>query len=45
MAGGKIHEHGHVEVGDEIEHEILELVFLGTIERELTEDDAPDLRQ
>ena len=45
MAGGKVHQHRHAEIGDEIEHEILELVFLGTVEREVAEDDAAHLRE
>src|SRR4051812_47115942 len=45
MAGRKVHEDRHVEIRDEIEDEILELVFLGPVERQLPEDDATNLWQ
>jgi len=40
---GKIHQDWDVEVGDEVEQKILELVLFGSIERQLTEDNAGDL--
>ena len=40
VARGEIHQHGNVDIGNEVEKEILELVFLRAIERELTEDDS-----
>jgi hypothetical protein len=42
VAGGKVHEHWNVEIGDEIEQEVLELILLRAIERKLAEDDPRD---
>src|SRR5437868_15099302 len=42
MTRRKVHEHGYVEIGNQVEQEVLELVLLRAIERELAEDDAGD---
>ena len=45
MAGGEIHEDGHVEVGNQIQHEVLELVLFRAIEREVPKYDTSDARK
>ena len=42
VAGGEIHQDGDVQVGHEVEQEILELIFLGAVDRQLAEDDPAD---
>jgi hypothetical protein len=43
MTGREIHENRNVEIGQQVEKKILELIFLGPVEREVTEDDSTDL--
>src|SRR5215510_2136484 len=42
MTRGKVHQDRHVEIGDEIEKKFLELIFLRSVEGQLTEHDARD---
>src|SRR5712691_5583663 len=45
VAGGEVHQNRDLEIGDEVDEEIFELVLFRAIERELAEDDAPDIVQ
>ena len=43
MAGGKVHEHGNPQVRHQVEEEVLEVLLLGSVERQLAKDDAGEV--
>src|ERR1700693_1550031 len=45
MTRREVHQNRNVEIGYEVEEEILELIFLGPVQRELTKHDSAHVAQ